>query len=127
MIPGFPPGSIRFDDRGRASLTDMHRIAGGEGRNQPCKWLANASILEKLKSEFEAIPGSLDCPDDGGPVRVVRGGNAAGTWAVPSLARLYAVHLAPPFHPWREWPDLFASGRLDAPKYWPKWGVSQAQ
>lgn len=126
-IPGFPAGSIRFDGDGRASLTDMHRIAGGSARARPHDWLRRLGVRDlvarengKREMRFGAAPG-LEV------VRTVRGGNYAGTWAAPAIAREYALFLAPRFHPWREWrgrPDLLA--RVMDGKFWPEWPAGEA-
>lgn len=132
-LPGFPWSEVRFDADGRASLTDMHRIAGGEGRTQPRDWfrrraardlIARENAKREMPFEETAAPAAKTCagitfPE---PVRVVRGGNAAGTWAAPAIAREYALFIAPPFHPWREWrgrPDLLE--RFMGEKFWPEW------
>lgn len=136
-LPGFPWHLIRLDGAGRASLTDMHRIAGGGNRNQPAEWLKRKTTRAllarenaKRDSRFEETtgPGAKVCEEStlSEPVRVVRGGNAAGTWAAPAIAREYALFLAPRFHPWREWrgrPDLLA--KVMDPRFWPEWPGDQ--
>lgn len=121
-IPGFPAGSIRFDEHGRASLTDMHRIAGGEARTNPRDWFRTKGardLVARISATYQTPLGT-----DAGveSVEVVHGGNYAGTWAAPEIAREYAFYIAPRFHPWREFygrPDLLE--RVMDRRFWPEW------
>lgn len=58
------------------------------------------------------------------PVRVLRGGESPGTWALPGIARAYARFLAPKFHPWRRWPDWQAD--LADAEFWTEWSRQAA-
>lgn len=121
-IPGFPAGTIRFDASGRASLTDMHRIAGGEARTNPRDWFRTKGardLVARISAMQQTPLGAVAGPE---PVSVVHGGNHAGTWAALEIAREYAFYIAPRFHPWREFygrPDLLE--RVMEPRFWPEW------
>ncbi|HEX6827122.1 MAG TPA: KilA-N domain-containing protein [Nitrospiraceae bacterium] len=77
------------DAHGRYSLNTLYKASGSTARKEPSKWLANTSTQE-LIAELET-QNTFSCID------VVKGGNAAGTYAHELLAVSYAGWISPAF------------------------------
>lgn len=83
---------ITTDAQGRFNLNALHR-ASGEGKHKaPNKWLETQQARDLL-AELEA-----QTPISGfGPLNVIRGGNAPGTFAAEELAVSYAGWISPAY------------------------------
>ena len=68
--------SVRVNDEGLVSLTDMWRASGSKNRNRPCYFLKNGST-QRLIKEVK------------GKVRGNRGGSNPETWASKQIADRY--------------------------------------
>lgn len=110
--------TIRRDEAGRFSLTDLHKAAGGEKRNQPSDWLRmqqTQAFIELLESKVPVpgIPGTEKI-NDLAPVNVVKGFDGdQGTYVCKHLVYDYAMWVSPEFK-WLviETFDAVANGRL---------------
>jgi len=78
---------VSQDARGRYSLNDLHRAAGGEKRHGPSYWLGIQQTRE-LISELETT---------GIPV-VTMEGRRGGTFVAKELVYAYAMWVSPKFH-----------------------------
>ena len=79
------------------SLTDLHRVSGGEQKHKPALFLSNQQTKE-LISEIE-IEGEVGIPTS--VVKTVRGGRdlgIQGTYACEELVLSYAMWISPKFH-----------------------------
>lgn len=89
--------TIHEDARGRYSLNDLHRAAGGEARHQPAQFLrigptqALIRELERERAEHSALTHSA-------PLETVNGGPERGTYACRELVYAYAMWVDPVFH-----------------------------
>ena len=81
--------TIWQDVHGRYSLNKLYEASGSKSRKEPSKWLENKSTQE-LIAELEK-QNTFSCID------VVKGGNAAGTYAHELLAVSYAGWISPAF------------------------------
>jgi len=81
--------TIFEDDHGRYSLNRLYEASGSKSRKEPSKWLGNKSTQELIAELEKQNPFS--CID------VVKGGNAAGTYAHELLAVSYAGWISPAF------------------------------
>lgn len=84
--------SIRQDSQGRFCLNDLHRASGGNARNKPANWLANA----KTKALIAEIEGGAGNP--AGPLSTVNDGQNNGTYVAKELVYAYAMWISPAFH-----------------------------
>jgi phage antirepressor YoqD-like protein len=84
--------AIRQDVRGRFSLNDLHRAAGGQERHRPSRWAENQQTVE-LAAEIDA-EGKAGIP----ALVLVHGGAAPGTFVVRELVYSYAMWISPAFH-----------------------------
>lgn len=76
------------------SLTDLHRVSGGEQKHKPVLFLSNQQTKE-LISEIE-IEGKVGIPTS--VVKTVRGGKNPSTYACEELMLAYAMWISPKFH-----------------------------
>lgn len=76
------------------SLTDLHRVSGGEQKHKPVLFLSNQQTKE-LISEIET-DGKVGIPTSA--VKTVRGGKNPSTYACEELMLAYAMWISPKFH-----------------------------
>lgn len=79
---------IRQDAKGRYSLNDLHRAAGGKKRHGPGYWLESQQTKELIS----------ELADTGNPVSVIRGGKIQGTYVAKELVYAYAMWISARFH-----------------------------
>lgn len=83
---------ITQDARGRYSLNDLHRAAGGEPRHQPSNFL-RSDFATGLVAELTRSSDSMNAP-----VEAIRGGPGQGTYVCRELVLAYAAWISPAFH-----------------------------
>ncbi|WP_257806303.1 KilA-N domain-containing protein [Burkholderia glumae] len=80
---------IHADERGRFSLNDLHRAAGGEDRHRPSRYAENQQakdLAEEIgKAGFPALVS-------------VKGGASPGTYACKEMVYAYAMWISAAFH-----------------------------
>ncbi|MDG6350670.1 KilA-N domain-containing protein [Glaesserella parasuis] len=75
------------------SLTDLHRISGGEAKHKPVLFLSNQQTKD-LISEIENDKVGISTL----ALKTVRGGRNPSTYACEELALAYATWISPKFH-----------------------------
>lgn len=85
--------AIRQDAKGRFSLNDFHRAAGGEDRHRPSRW-AESQQAQDLAAEIDGEQGKAGK----GALVTQRGGRAPGTYVARELVYAYAMWISPAFH-----------------------------
>lgn len=85
--------TIRTDVAGRYCLNDLHRAAGGAGKDKPGNWLAS-NQTRALIGELEG--GLLESQHP--PLATVNDGRNNGTYAAKELVYAYAMWISPVFH-----------------------------
>lgn len=75
------------------SLTDLHRVSGGESKHKPTFFLRNDQTKD-LIAEIEQESKLQNCNS----VKVLHGGLNSGTYACEELALAYATWISPKFH-----------------------------
>lgn len=85
--------AIRQDAKGRFSLNDFHRAAGGEDRHRPSLWAENQQA-RALIAELDSETGKAGIP----ALVMQRGGKAPGTYVARELVYAYAMWISPAFH-----------------------------
>ncbi len=80
---------VRQDTKGRYSLNDLHRAAGGENRHRPKYWMEN--------SQTQALIDEI-LTEGGIPPSTVKGGINQGTYVSKELVYAYAMWISPAFH-----------------------------
>lgn len=91
----FQGTDIRVDQE-MVSLTDMWKAGGSPPNKRPTEWVryAGAEFVEFIGENLKVGNAHVEA------IRVVRGGNAAATWAHWQIAMAYAKYLSPAFHAW---------------------------
>ncbi|MEZ7195573.1 KilA-N domain-containing protein [Pseudodesulfovibrio karagichevae] len=86
---------------GMVNMTNMWRACGGESRNRPKNWLANADTKRLVDTLGEKLRGQNPAFGNSALVKIYRGGNQrGGTYAHGDLGIAYAMYLSPDFHLW---------------------------
>ncbi len=80
---------IRQDSKGRYSLNDLHRAAGGEKKHQPSDWLRTQQAKD-LVAELGKTPGI--------PGITRTQGRSGGTFVCKELVYAYAMWISAAFH-----------------------------
>jgi len=80
---------IRRDERGRYSLNDLWRAAGGHERHKP-------SNYKDLQGTQELL-AALQKAEGGEPLVAFRGGNSRGVWASQQIVYDFAMWISPDF------------------------------
>lgn len=75
------------------SLTDLHRLSGGESKHKPSFFLRNDQTKD-LIAEIEQESKLQNCNS----VKIIHGGINSGTYACEELALAYATWISPKFH-----------------------------
>lgn len=81
--------TVRVDDQGFVSLTDMWKASGKKGQHVPAKFLRNEKVKDfvwSLKSKVQKCP-----------LAISKGGSNSGTWGHKLLAYKYAGWIDPVF------------------------------
>lgn len=103
--------TVRVNDDGFVSLTDMWKASGGKSRNLAGKFVNNDSTKGFIKS--------LEVKTGYPVLKIVRGGKSAGTWAYKLLAYKYAGWIDPDFEVGAYTVlDKYFSGELKHKKGW---------
>ncbi|OWY38529.1 DNA-binding protein [Xenophilus sp. AP218F] len=82
---------IKQDAEGRYCLNDLHKVAGGEERHAPWRFLRLDTTVELLTELQSTTSGGLE------PV-VTRAGRYGGTFVCKELVYAYAMWISPAFH-----------------------------
>lgn len=106
--------SVRVDGEGRYSLNDLHTaaVANGEATEsqRPSVFLRSAQVKRFVKAlQAKALKSASE---QNQPLRVTKGGEETGAWAVEILAVRYAAWIKPEFE--IDVYDTFVSSRLTA-------------
>jgi len=83
--------TIRTDEHGRLSMTDMWKVAGGPEHKKPAEWFRNLATIELM----EALSLNVGHTHNKKLVNTKRGRRKGGTFAHPILALAYAEYLSP--------------------------------
>lgn len=91
--------SVRVDSQGRYCLNDLHAaaVANGEATEsqRPSVFLRSAQVKRFVKAlEAKALKSASE---QNQPLRVTKGGEVTGAWAVEILAIRYAAWIKPEF------------------------------
>lgn len=86
------------------SLTDLHKVSGGENKHKPVLFLANLktqALIDELQKETSVgISTSTDeqCRNSYTAVKTINGGKNKGTYACKEIVIAYAMWISPKFH-----------------------------
>ncbi len=86
--------TVRIDDQGLVSLTDMWKASGSANKNRPSFFLKN----DRTRSFLIALDDFGENTEAGNPaLKITKGGVCQGTWADEIIAYKYAGWIDPKF------------------------------
>ncbi len=94
--------TIRQDEDGRYSLTDLHKASGSLKKHQPTNFLRIEQTQELIKEIEQCsdmrIGGTDHSSNMRSAVKVINGGHNRGTYAVKEMVYAYAMWISAKFH-----------------------------
>ena len=94
--------SIRQDENGRYSLTDLHRASGKASKHQPSNFLRveqTQELIREIEQFSDMRTADIDHSSDmRSAVKTINGGNNRGTYAVKEMVYAYAMWISAKFH-----------------------------